>query len=281
MVRSIHLLAGEYPYTLKHRRTTLHFQAPLTPHTRAAIEQLIEQRPGAKRVSAPLGCAQSALFTKREQLDSLKKKWRVQRGTPKRSGLYDWTLEELINTCEASRRGARVPNLVGYGYSRSKLGLVQDLFLITQLLEGHVDGLTLIRQNPAALDRVLEAAFELLHALQAQGITHMDLWAANVMLPLDERAQPMAIDLENSFCKPTDFPNETLGFQLGFLYYHEIYRYITEADYDAKVEQALATYFPQIERTAFDRVYAIAKHQDIGRLARRDIFLAGHIESRW
>ncbi|WP_322361931.1 hypothetical protein [Pseudomonas sp. Teo4] len=66
--------------------------------------------PSAKRVSAPLDCNVSALFTKREQLDSLKKKWRVQRGNPKRNGMYDWAVEELINTREAARRGHACPS---------------------------------------------------------------------------------------------------------------------------------------------------------------------------
>lgn len=268
---------SEYPHVLSHSHTTLHFQSPLADKTRCALQQLIEQAPSAKRVSAPLACSESGLFTKREQLDSLKKKWRVQRGNPRSKGLYDWTIEELINTREATRRGARVAGLVGFGYSRSKFGLVQDLYLITEFLDAHDDGLSKVRNDPSAVHRVIEAAFELLHDLHQRGISHMDLWAANVMLPRDDTRQPLAIDLENSFCVPTAFFSETLGFQLGFLYLREIYRYITEADFDACVDQALQRYFPAIDRPAFDRVYAIAKHEDIGRLERREIFLKGTV----
>jgi hypothetical protein len=270
---------NEYPHTLRHRSTTLHLQAPIAAHTRQAFERLIEQTASAKRVSAPLQCSRSLLFTKREKLDSLKKKLRMQRGRPKRNGMYDWSLEELINTREAARRGARVPRLVGYGYSRSRFGLMQDFFLITELLSGHEDGLATVRQKPEAVHRVIAAAFELLHALHCQGVTHMDLWAANVMLP--EKGQAQAIDLENSFSGPTAYMSETLGFQFGFFYYREIYRYITEADYDAAVECALAEYFPDVQRAAFNRVYALAKHEEIGRLERREIFTSGVLESRW
>lgn len=239
----------------------------------------IAQNANAKRISAPLACAQSQLFTKREKLDSLKKKLRMQRGRPKRNGMYDWTLEELINTREAARRGARVPRLVGYGYSRSKIGLMQDFFLITELLSDHEDGAARIRRAPEAVHQVIEASFELLHDLHCQGLTHMDLWAANVMLPKQGKAQ--AIDLENSFSEPGDFFSETLGFQFGFFYFREIYRYITEADYDAAVECALAKYFPDVEHAAFNRVYALAKHQEVGRMERRKIFTRGVLESRW
>ncbi|WP_236410172.1 lipopolysaccharide kinase InaA family protein [Pseudomonas sp. S31] len=238
---------------------------------------MIEQRTRSKRVSAPLDCAISKLFTKRERLDSLKKRWRVQRGNPKRNGMYDWSLEELINTREAARRGAPVPKLEGFGYRRSKLGLIEDVFLITELLTDHVDGLTKVRAEPEAIHQVIEATFELLHALHSQGITHMDLWAANVMLPKSGKAQ--AIDLENSFSEATDYLNETLGFQFGFFYYREIYRYITEADYDAAVERGLAKWFPEVRRADFDRVYGAAKHEKIGRLERRAIFTHGIVES--
>ncbi|MFJ4056670.1 lipopolysaccharide kinase InaA family protein [Pseudomonas sp. NPDC089743] len=280
MVGDSQIWQNEYPHTLRHRDTTLHLQAPIAPHTRQAFERLIEQSASAKRVSAPLECPKSMLFTKREKLDSLKKKLRMQRGRPKRNGMYDWSLEELINTREAARRGARVPKLVGYGYSRSRFGVMQDFFLITELLSGHQDGLAKVRQRPEAVQQVIEAAFELLHALHGQGVTHMDLWAANVMLPPDE-GKAQAIDLENSFSGPTAYMSETLGFQFGFFYYREIYRYITEADYDAAVECALAEYFPDVQRAAFNRVYALAKHEEIGRLKRREIFTSGVLESRW
>lgn len=277
VVGSKELWMDEYPHTLQYRGTTLHFQSPVAPHTRRAFESLIEEKPRSKRVSAPLDCAVSKLFTKREQLDSLKKRWRVQRGNPKRDGLYDWSLEELINTREAARRDAPVPKLKGFGYRRSRLGLIQDIFLITELLTDHVDGLTKVREEPESIYHVIEATFELLHALHGQGITHMDLWAGNVMLPKSGQAQ--AIDLENSFSGATDYLNETLGFQFGFFYYREMYRYITEADYDAAVERGLAKWFPEVRRADFDRVYGPAKHEKIGRLERRAIFTHGIVES--
>jgi len=270
---------NEYSFTLRYGNSTLHLQGPVAPYTRHALEHLVAQPATAKRVSAPLSCARSQLFAKREKLDSLKKKLRIQRGRPKRNGMYDWPLEELINTHEASRRGAKVPRLIGYGYSRSKFGLMQDFFLITELLNEHEDGLARIRKAPEAVQEVMAATFELLFDLHRQGITHMDLWAANVMMPKQGKAK--AIDLENSFSEPGNFFSETLGFQFGFFYFREIYRYITEADFDAAVECALAKYFPDVERSTFDRVYALAKHEDIGRLKRRKIFTHGVLKSRW
>ena len=280
-------MAGQYqqwskgfPHKVQHRRTTLHFTDEIPTHTRIALERLIDSPPSAKRVSAPLDCRQSDLFTKREQLDSLKKKLRVQLGNPKRSGIYDWAIEEMINTCEARRRGARVPGIVGYGYRRSRIGLVEDFFLITQLLRDHVDGFTVIRRDANAIRPLIDAVFELLSSLHSDGIVHMDLWAANVMLPRKGEGPAQAIDLENCFHEPTRHFSEVLGFQLGFFYYREIYRYITEADYDNLVEEALKAY-PDLNRPAFDETYDISKHQDIGRLERREIFHRGFLKRRW
>lgn len=85
MVGDTQIWQDEYPHTLRYRDTTLHLQGPIAPHTRQAFEELIAQSANAKRVSAPLACVQSQLFTKREKLDSLKKKLRMQRGRPKRN----------------------------------------------------------------------------------------------------------------------------------------------------------------------------------------------------
>lgn len=270
----------DFPHTVQHRRTTLHLHGEIPAYTRVALERLIDSPPTAKRVSAPLDCQQSELFTKREQLDSLKKKLRVHLGNPKRSGIYDWAIEEMINTCEAQRRGARVPGLIGYGYRRSRLGLIEDFFLITQLLRDHVDGFTVIRREPDAIRPLIDAVFELLCSLHSDGIVHMDLWAANVMLPKEGDGPAQAIDLENCFYEPTNYFSEVLGFQLGFFYYREMYRYITEADYDSLVEAALDAY-PTLNRPAFAETYDISKHQDIGRLERREIFHRGVLKRRW
>ncbi|CAM4017460.1 hypothetical protein CCOS865_01709 [Pseudomonas reidholzensis] len=267
----------DFPFTLKHCRTTLHFRTALAPHTRSALERLVERAPHAKRISAPLDCNRSRLFTKREQLDTFRKQWRVQRGTARRDGLYDWAIEEMINTREAHRRGARVPELLGFGFTRSKIGLIQDLFVITRLFEHHTDALTVLRKDPSNVHRVFLAATELMFSLHSQGITHMDLWAGNVMLCDTQATPPVAIDLENSFFVPTAYTSETLGFQFGFLYLREIYRYITEAEYDRWVDQALAQFAPDVDKAAFNRIYTFAKHEHIGRLDRREIFLKGHV----
>lgn len=272
-------LVNEYSYKLNHRSATLHFKTPPAAVTTQALQRLVEQSRSAKRVSAPLDCAQSPLFTKRQPLDSLKKKLRVAFGSAKRQNLNDWVIEELVNTAEAQKRGARVAPLVGFGYSKGRLGLIEDFFIITGLFTGHVDGWQWIRANSAQVETLITSTFELLHSLHQQGIIHMDLWAANVMMPNQLENPAQAIDLENCFCRPTDFLSETLGFQFGFFYFREIYRYITEARYDELVHSVLADY-PGIDLNRFQQCYEISKHEHIGRKDRREVFLQGTLKSR-
>lgn len=273
-------LVNEFSFKLNHRRATLHFKTPPAAFTAQALQRLIEQKRSAKRVSAPLDCSKSALFTKRQQLDSLKKKLRVAFGNTNPNDLNDWVIEELINTAEAHKRGAPVAPLVGFGYSKDRLGLMDDFFIITGLLEGYTDGWLWISTRPNQVETLIASAFELLHSLHQQGISHMDLWAANVMIPEHAPGPAKAIDLENCFCRPTDFLSETLGFQFGFFYRREIYRFITEAHYDQLVDAALARY-PGIDRERFNHCYQISKHEDVGRKSRRAVFLEGKLKARW
>ncbi|MHC2147806.1 lipopolysaccharide kinase InaA family protein [Pseudomonas sp. 210_17 TE3656] len=278
MTRGCKDLVDEFSYTLNHRRSTLHFKAPPATFTAHALQRLVEQQGSTKRISAPLDCSRSALFTKRQPLDSLKKKLRVAFGGSKRQGLNDWVIEELVNTAEAHKRGARVAPLIGFGYSRDRLGLMDDFIIITGLLAGHTDGWKWVSANPKQVETLIVSAFELLHSLHQQGVSHMDLWAANVMLPDKLSAPAQAIDLENCFCRPTKFLSETLGFQFGFFYFREIYRFITEARYDELVNAALADY-PDIDRERFTPCYELSKHQHVGRKDRRTVFLTGQLKA--
>jgi hypothetical protein len=264
------LLDG-YPFTFKHQRSTFHLKVPFNSVVAQAFEQLLSLNDLAKRTSAPIAGSAGSLFAKRQVLETFPKKFRFARGARKRCGMYDWPIEELLNTSEAHRRGARVPAVVGYGYTKSRLGLVKDFFIITEMLQGYTDGFQWMQSKPEEIHRVIEASFELLFSLNSNGIYHMDLWAANVMISNDGTAPTYAIDLENCFAQNTECLSETLGFQFGFFYRREVYRYITEAAYDALVESALAAY-AGVDPNRFEQVYKQSKHLDVGRKERRFFF---------
>lgn len=270
-------LVDGFPYTFKHQRSTLHLKTPVSASTTEAFTQLLSQKRQAKRVSAPLPAGEQLLFAKRQVLETLPKKIRLARGTRKRCGMFDWPIEELINTAEAHRRGASVPGVVGYGYTKSRFGLMDDFFIITELLQNYTDGYQWILARPEEVERVIAAAFELIYSLNSSGIYHMDLWAANVMMCDVGVAPTHAIDLENCFATAPLFLSETLGFQFGFFYRREIYRYINENQYDALVAKELQSY-EGVDQQRFATVYNQVKHRDVGRKERRTLFSQGRID---
>lgn len=270
-------LVDGFPYTFKHQRSTLHLKTPVSASTTEAFTQLLSQKRQAKRVSAPLPAGEQLLFAKRQVLETLPKKIRLARGTRKRCGMFDWPIEELINTAEAHRRGASVPGVVGYGYTKSRFGLMDDFFIITELLQNYTDGYQWMLARPEEVERVIGAVFELMLSLNSTGIYHMDLWAANVMMCNEGVGATYAIDLENCFAQDAEYLSETLGFQFGFFYLREVNGFIEEERYDALVYDALTAH-SQVDRKRFIDTFQVAKHQHLGRKERRKVFLQGVID---
>jgi hypothetical protein len=277
-VLSSKTLQCDYPVTFIFGNTTLHLTEQPSFEAQQALEQLIKKRNAQKltRASAPLASGDTPLFAKVQPLDTLKAKVRVTLGKPQRNGRFDWPLEELVNTLEAQRRGVQMPPLQGFGYSKDRLGLTREYFILTRLLEDHIDGVQWLKRNPENVETFILKAFELLSSLARKNITHMDFWIGNIMIPRSSQKSLKAIDFENCFAGTTSHPSETLGFQLGFFYRREIYKFITEADYDRLVDE----YVGQrrgISRERFDEVYLASKHEHVGRKQRREVFLNGNL----
>lgn len=265
-----------FPTTLNHRNATV-FTADSTDNSaQQAIQDLIDARHQMQdRISAPLKGMESDLFAKSQPLDSLRPKLRVTFGRAKRDGAFDWPVEEVINTFGAQQRGAPVAHLYGFGYRKSALGLIQEFFIFTEMLDGHLNGLEWFKQE-GDIQSLIRVSFNLLHALHNKKIVHMDFWANNVMINLEQPTLTKAIDLENCFLTPTDHLTEVLAFQFGFYYRREIFRFVIERDYDQMVHQELAKY-ADIDRNRFDQMYTLSKHENISRRARREIFHNGTV----
>jgi hypothetical protein len=258
--------------------TTLHLSEQPSTEAQQALEQLIHKRRAHKltRASAPPASGDAPLLAKVQPLDTLKAKMRVTFGKPQRNGRFDWPLEELINTLEAQRRGVQMPPLQGFGYTKDRLGLTQEYFIITRLLDDHIDGVQWLKRNPDSVETSILDAFELLSSLSHKNITHMDFWAGNIMIPETPRTPLKAIDFENCFAGQTNHQSETLGFQLGFFYRRDIYKLITEAAYDRLVDEYIRQ-IPGISEEKFNEVYLASKHEYVGRKQRREVFLNGKL----
>ena len=265
-----------FPLTLSHRNATVFTADSTDISAQQAIHDLIDSRHQMrKRISAPLKGMESDLFAKSQPLDSLRPKLRVTFGRTKRDGAFDWPVEEVINTFGAQQRGAPVANLYGFGYRKSALGLIQEYFIFTEMLDGYLNGLEWLKQGHA-IESLIGASFNLLQVLHSKGIVHMDFWANNVMVNLLEPTLTKAIDLENCFLSPSNHLTEILAFQFGFFYRREIFRFVIEQDYDRMVEDELAKY-EGIDRSRFEQMYTVSKHENISRRARREIFHNGTV----
>ncbi|MFL9814307.1 hypothetical protein D7241_13715 [Stutzerimonas sp. VN223-3] len=182
--------------------------------------------------------ATQKIFIKTARIESLPSRIRVSLGLRRRSGIYDWPLAELHNNVNARLRTDLIPNLIGYGF-KHRLGLVDEVFLAYEHLEGHMHGLEWVRRHKEKVADLVRAALNLISNLNHQGIYHLDLWAANIMLRPDGLDGLKAIDLENCFIGTTPHHSETLGFQYGFLYQYALNEYITEEEFDALVANHL------------------------------------------
>ncbi|TFY92221.1 hypothetical protein DYL59_02365, partial [Pseudomonas kairouanensis] len=242
-----------FPTTLNHRNATVFTANSTDISAQQAIQDLIDARHQLQdRISAPLKGMESDLFAKSQPLDSLRPKLRVTFGRAKRDGAFDWPVEEVINTFGAQQRGAPVANLYGFGYRKSALGLVQEFFIFTEMLDGHLNGLEWLNEE-RGIQSLIRVSFDLLHALHSKKIVHMDFWANNVMINLEQPTLAKAIDLENCFLSPTEYLTEVLAFQFGFYYRREIFRFVIERDYDQLVYEELGNY-AGIDRNRFDEM---------------------------
>ncbi len=265
-----------FPTTLNHRNATVFTVDIADISAQQAIQDLIDARHELQdRISAPLKGMESDLFAKSQPLDSLRPKLRVTLGRAKRDGAFDWPVEEVINTFGAQQRGAPVAPLYGFGYRKSALGLIQEYFIFTQMLDGHLNGLEWLEQT-RDIQSLISVSFNLLRALHSKNIVHMDFWANNLMVNVEQPTFAKAIDLENCFLTPTDHLTEVLAFQFGFYYRREIFRFVIERDFDQIVQEELRKY-DGIDASRFEEMYSLSKHENISRRARREIFHNGTV----
>lgn len=240
----------------------------LWPHIQDVLST--RRKTGKRRLTQPL-CkhGSNALFIKTAALDSIPSRIRTTLGIRRRSGLYDWALEELNNHTEAQKRTHLVPKLLGYGLIRQRW-LVEEIFLNYEHLADWEDGYEWLCRNPSQVHQLTEAGIKLILQLNQKGIHHLDLWAGNMMLREDDLTNLKAIDLENCFIGDNPHASETLGFQLAFFYQHMLSGFISETLYDRLVEQQIAASM-DLQRNRFDVFYSHFKHHGADRKERHRI----------
>lgn len=261
---------------------TLHLDSQAVADILPPIAALIDERgtrPMHRSVAGCLAGAHSRLFVKTVEINSLPCRLRVTLGMQRRGIGYDWPVAELINTLEAARLGAPVAGVKGFGYRRRGRRLVRELFLVSEMLDGYVNGLQWLEQPGSDVESFMVDAFGLILQLHGLGIHHLDLWAANIMLNPARPHELRVVDLENCFIGPIDHAAEALGFQFGFLYFRFVKQFIDEARYDQLVEQAMTAH-PGIDAQGFQAAYTLYKHKAISRKKRRALIIHGHLSTK-
>lgn len=239
------------------------------------IEPHFQDRP--KRVSQPVGDDHNKVFMKIQRVKTLPKRLRVTLGRPKRSGRFDWPLEELMNTLIAAQRGMKTAQVVGFGMVKPRFGIVREFVLLTEYLDGHVNGLQWLRKHPQRTAEFISGCMNLLMDMHSRNLIHLDLWVANIMVPEAAEGAMRVIDMENVFTYPSRFNAQTLGLQLGFLYRKELSQFIDEASYDALVAGFLQQR-PEVDAATFEPIYRACKHMALSHKTRRRIFLEGELD---
>lgn len=270
---------SRFPHTVRQGELTLHLDNQAAADILPPIAALIGERgtrPMRRSVAGCLAGPRSRLFVKTVEIDSLPCRLRVTLGMQRRDVGYDWPVAELINTLKAAQLGAPVAGVRGFGYRRRGRRLVRELFLVSEMLDDHVNGLHWLEQPGTCVESFLKDAFGLLLQLHGMGIHHLDLWAANIMLDPAQPHDLRVVDLENCFIGETAYAPEALGFQFGFFYFRFIKQFIDEARYDQLVAEALAAQ-SDIDAQRFQAAYSLYKHQTISRKKRRALVIHGRL----
>lgn len=243
-----------------------------TDHTtelQKLIPQLIAERKKRcrQRLWDWLQIDESRYFIKTIQLDSLGAQLRATLNLRRRSGRWDWPIAELRNSRRANRITALGPKLLGFSKIRNANGLVSEVVLIHQDLEGHINGAQWAKRYPYELTRLIPRLINCITKLNSLNIYHLDLWLGNFMLTDNPEPEVRVIDFENCFFKKTDYLPETLGYQLGLLYEYELHQYLDESKYDQLVQNHAPLQSDE-DKNRFHTFFAYYKHHGAGRKER-------------
>ncbi|TWI55061.1 lipopolysaccharide kinase (Kdo/WaaP) family protein [Pseudomonas duriflava] len=232
------------------------------------------KRGQGNRSFSTLRVNQKSYFIKTTEITQLQAQLRATFGWRRRVGGYGWPISEIINTNHVIQKGLNTPQLYGFGYKRSRIGLVNEVFLVTDWLENHVNGLEWLNSGKAEPQQFFKVFFLSMLDMHRKKIWHLDYWVENVVLSPSNPSTINIIDFENCYIGDNAYISETLGFQFGFIYYMKASYYISEKAYDETVAEALKAY-KNINEEAFQIFYSYSKKNHIGRKERREIPLKG------
>lgn len=118
-----------------------------------------------------------------------------------------------------------------------EFGIIRSISIITDYLGSHITATDYLAKYPAQAVKLTKAIFKTIHELRSLEITHLDLWPGNIMIR-EKDFKLCTIDHEYTLTGPCINIEQIVGFQLGFLYFHSLHKWLEEPAYQDIIEQA-------------------------------------------
>lgn len=193
------------------------------------------------------------------------KHWKVRLrkhlGLPGQRGHY-CLINELINLSRPEVAGL-APALQGFGWKSG--GLLEDVYLIVEYLEGAETLDEVLIQSPGKAEQVLLDVLQLFKRMLAQGFVHMNPHPKNIMLMPDGSLK--FIDFECCAFGVDDM-SATLGFLLGYFYHYWFQRFLCLERYNHVCLSFMERNYPNHAGEKFWRIYCRFRDEKVSRKAR-------------
>ena len=265
------MLLGRYnahfEASYQQRAISLFLKKKVSAHLQQAICEFI-QSPARSRKVGVVGIGER-LFVKTTPIKGLAAKLRVSFSLPRGDKGYDYALADLINSLNIAQSTIAAPRIVGYGYRRH-WGLVTELCIVHEYLEGHIDAALWLKKHPSQAPALIRQVHQLIQAMHQQNRYHLDLWLGNIMLPEEGVRELKVIDFEHYIAGQPKVAEALLGFLVGYFYAIDLHRSISEAEYDALTFTGVFSPYEHCSR--FNAGFALGKANALSRKARRLLF---------
>ncbi|MBZ0332623.1 hypothetical protein [Marinobacter sp. AL4B] len=145
-----------------------------------------------------------------------------------RHGRYEWATAE-IHTALQMQGKPYIPKLYAYGWSKTRFGLPDRIFSITEFLS-ETKSVEEIARDEESSEIALRLALDTFRQAIDDGLLHLDPWAGNCLIS-DDQKKCWLVDLEFSKLNSQAPIEHTLGFCCGFFYKGSITKRFTPLEY--------------------------------------------------
>lgn len=158
-----------------------------------------------------------------------------------RHGRYEWATAE-IHTALQMQGKPYIPRLYAYGWSKTRFGLPDRIFSITEFLS-ETKSVEEIARDGGSSDTALRLALDTFRQAIDDGLLHLDPWAGNCLIS-NNQEKCWLVDLEFSKLNSNAPIEHKLGFCCGFFYKGSIAERFSPNEYQRFVSDWFAQALP-------------------------------------